>query len=181
MIDARKPEGERDENRSKLFELLLEKSYQFNELFNASGYSSKTTLNKHLMDLTEMGVIEKSIEDGKIAYRVNLNEEDIEEEFKKMHFDVLLDLTSKSNPELGLIIKLMMRGAIITRIFDLQRKVDGKGKATPEERKNHFKEKSWTKELSEHDKEMMKTEKYQNAMAEAFQFFKINDFSEDSS
>ncbi|MFC1803280.1 winged helix-turn-helix domain-containing protein [Thermoproteota archaeon] len=177
-VKGKMSEWEREDNRTQLFKLLLEKSYRYNELFRASGFSSKSTLNNHLLDLVESGVVEKAIENGKMVYRIGSNEEDIVSEFKKMNYDVLLELISEFNPELGLFLKVFSWGAIQGSLWERKRRLKGLGAPSAEEVLDYARKHALDYDFTDVDIELMQSDSYRDTMLWVLQFFRLEGLME---
>jgi hypothetical protein len=171
-------EWEREDNRAQLFTLLLDKSYRYNELFRASSFSSKSTLNRHLVDLVKSGVVVKALENGKMVYRITSNEKDVVSEFKKMNYDVLLELVAKFNPELGLVLKVFSWGAIRGSLWERKRRLNGLGAPNADEFLEYTRKLVLEYDLTEDEIELMRTDSYKDTMVWVLQFFKLEGLME---
>ena len=76
-VKYRYPEWEREDNRTKIFSTIFDKSMTFMELKNHTGFA-KSTLSSHLKELQELGIIEKALVNDRVVYQTSLNEEALE-------------------------------------------------------------------------------------------------------
>ena len=123
-VKYRRPEWEREDNRTIIFTTLFEKSMTFTELRGETGFA-KSTLSNHLKDLQAYGAIKKALENDRVVYRTTINEKVLESEFKRVSFDWFLKLISLENPELVELIETMMRLVIKYFIVLKKRALEG--------------------------------------------------------
>lgn len=126
------PAWEREDNRANIFTLLLEKSLTFGELLDEVGLS-RSTLSGHLSDLQQDGLIEKAIKNNRVVYQTTLDAEKIEAEFKKLSYDMLVNIAEKSQPGLDKFLKILMVLVVKFRVLASKRKLEGKPELSFEE------------------------------------------------
>ena len=103
-------------NREKILHLLFQQSYRFNELFRETGFSSKSTLTKHLLELLDEGVIEKVIENRQPVYRIKMDSNVILLEATNVILGALLTFLDTQIPGMAsLIYSLIMASAQLRR------------------------------------------------------------------
>ncbi len=89
--EGKRPEWEKLENRKKIFLELLKRPSSFTELLENLPIS-RGALAKHLKELEEEKIIEKTRRKGKRVYQIAFdNENRIINELKSIHFDLLLE------------------------------------------------------------------------------------------
>ena len=122
-------------NREKIIYLLHERSYRFNDLFKASGFSSKSTLNKHLNELQDDGVIEKVIENRQPVYRIKMDAGVIMSEILGVFFDAILSILEAHVPGMELFFRSIILASLKLRIEQRMKKIMKKPPLTKDE--NH--------------------------------------------
>lgn len=126
------PAWEREDNRSKIFTLLLDESYTFGELLNEVELS-RSTLSAHLSDLQEDGLIEKAIENNRVVYRTTLDEKVIELEMKNLSYDWIREFLYDTIPSIGMFVDISIKILIMEKIWMRQRKFEGNPPSQEEE------------------------------------------------
>lgn len=137
-IKGKLPEWEKESNRAKIFFTLIQNPLTFTKILNEIGLA-RSTLTQHLKDLQQQQVVEKAIMNGRVVYRLILDEEKMLDEIKRASFDGLLSLISAINRELAMFIEMLLRILVKSTVYFKTRElVDGK-KPSAEEMRAFFK------------------------------------------
>jgi len=135
---------ERKTRREAVVNLLFQRSYRYNDLFKASGFGSKSTLNNHLDSLQKEGIVEKAIEHNETVYRLNLDSDTLLSESKNMLFDILLESFDKLFPGLQTVVNGFIIAGFRLRLRQKLRDIEKKPVMSNEEIKylypQYFKE-----------------------------------------
>jgi len=94
----KKPEWEREENRSKIYLSLLGNSMSFSELLKKTKLA-RSTLSSHLKVLLNSGVIEKTIKDGIVVYQTVVDSHKLKSELMRLRLQSFMDLVAKTSPD----------------------------------------------------------------------------------
>jgi DNA-binding transcriptional ArsR family regulator len=94
----KKPEWEREENRSKIYLSLLGNPMSFSELLKKTKLA-RSTLSSHLKVLLNSGVIEKTIKDGIVVYQTVVDSHKLKSELMRLRLQSFMDFVAKTSPD----------------------------------------------------------------------------------
>jgi len=128
-VEGKTPSQEGVDNRTKIYNIILEKPLTFTELLEESNIS-KSSFNNHLNSLLDEGLAKKSLLDNKVVYVSTLDEEKLYNYFKQLSFDILVREFSDYYPEISILLKLYTRVLARSYIFDKKNEMENQDSQT---------------------------------------------------
>jgi hypothetical protein len=118
-IEGKRPEWEKDSNRSKILKLLLKKPLTQANIIKKTGLNRKT-VRTHLDELIDDRLVEKIVVDNRVGYYTVLDEDRLVSEFKAMSFDSIYDLLEEGLPVPKLYFDLTLK--LVSKSVQLRRR-----------------------------------------------------------